>query len=504
MRQHPNVLVRIAERLFPFTAPDGRAFVQFPVGPNNDGRISFPVRSDTCRTWFDRHYHVETDRVASRDIHQTFCRHLESQALYGPYRGELPVYRRAASLDGRIAIDLANPDGEYIEVTPDGHRITCGEAGPAFETSAATLPLPAPAPSTDALDQLRRLLRVDGHPWFRILCWLLSALRSAGPIPILILRGPTRSGKSFAARILRALVDPNSSPFAPTPHSDAHLLNLARQNWVLAFDHIATLSPAISDTLCRLSTGAAAAPQWIRRPILLTVTNNFVPAPDLAARALIVDLPTLDTVRPESDLADEFLALRPRVLDALCVALSRALKVGPAAHPTDAFPEIAAALTAPPPVHPVVQYLSAFVRPLGAWTGTAPQLLVATRIADTPNALSRLLNRLLLPLHDAGIEFTRTHRNHARLITLKNVSPPPCLTPVRPPEPLAPGPRPLAPSSPTPDPRPLTPVSCAISPTSRHRRARISLIPHRQPDGRRHALRHTLVHSRPLCFDSIS
>jgi hypothetical protein len=433
MQIQRNVLVRIAERVSPFMSPDGRAFAQVPAGFDN-ARVSHPVRSDAFRAWFDCHYFVETDRGPSIRAFHDFCRHVESRAVYGPERGVLPVYRRTASLDGSIVIDLANPEGEYIEITADGHRIHRGEAGPPFETSATTQPLPEPVPPSpgdpDALDQLRRLLHLDGHPWMRVLCWLLSALRSAGPIPILILRGPTRSGKSFAARILRTLVDPNAAPFTPTPRSAAHLLKLARQNWVLAFDHVANLSPALSDTLCRLSTGATIDhrdaghsehnQQWIRRPILLTVTDHFVPSPDLAARALIVDLAALDAPRSERDLADEFTNLHPRVLEALCSALSRALKAGPSAFPTDALPEIAAALAAPQPAHPFVRDVLSMLSsaPTHHWEGTAEQLLLLIPAAETPKGLSQAINNHMLALSKYNIRITRDRKTRRRLLIL--------------------------------------------------------------------------------------
>jgi hypothetical protein len=73
---------------------------------------------------------------------------------------------------------------------------------------------PEPA-DPDSLDLLRSALNL-GAPgsisWLRVLTWLLCALRPTGPYPILILRGPA-SGRTFAARVLRALIDNNASPF---------------------------------------------------------------------------------------------------------------------------------------------------------------------------------------------------------------------------------------------------------------------------------------------------
>src|ERR1019366_1641643 len=198
--------------------------------------------------------------------------------------------------------------GQFVEITPEGWTVTSREGVP-FETSSSTRPLPAPEqpngqPSHPTLDTLRSTLNL-GAPrspgWLRCLAWLLAALRTHGPYPILILRGPSGCGKSLAARILRSIIDPSAAPFTPLPSSSRELLTLARLNWVLAFDHVSTLTPQIADTLCRLTSGVGVAYRepghseplqlFLKRPIILTVTDRWTPPPDLAARALTVTLP---------------------------------------------------------------------------------------------------------------------------------------------------------------------------------------------------------------------
>lgn len=91
--------------------------------------------------------------------------------------------------------------------------------------------------------------------------------------------------KSFAARLLRSLVDPSTSPLTPNPSSARDLLALARHNWILAFDHVASLTPPLAAALCRLSSGAGiawresghreAVQLFLKRPILLTAAPDF-------------------------------------------------------------------------------------------------------------------------------------------------------------------------------------------------------------------------------------
>lgn len=80
------------------------------------------------------------------------------------------------------------------------------------------------------------------------------------PLRSLLLPRPARppgSGKSLDAR-LRFLIDPTTAAFAPIPHNPRQLLSIARNQWVLAFDQISILSPALSEAFCRLASCAGA------------------------------------------------------------------------------------------------------------------------------------------------------------------------------------------------------------------------------------------------------
>ena len=432
-----------------FTSADSRAFVRVPAA-SPFGFRTFSVRSTAFRTWFDTLASARLDRIPTAHAWSAICRHLEAEALRDSRLAAVATFRRTAwSADGALLLDLANRHGEYIEILPTGWRLTSGESGAPFETTPGATDLPAPElpdpAESDPLDALRAILNLgapDSTSWLRVLTWLLAALRPAGPYPMLVLRGPAASGKTYAARILRILIDPSAAPFVAIPRTARQLLHLARHNWVLAFDHISRLSPAIAGALCRITSGDGLAfrepghlepvHHWIRRPIVLTLAESCDLPPEIASRALIVDLPPLapEARLPEPALNQLIEARLPKILGALCTALSKCLAAQPAIASTATrhvtavswaapiHPGIRDAVDQPPPPHPFIQSLEALLAAAPTWTGTAADLLVATRAAADPASLSRLLNTLTLPLADAGIQVRHHRKKDRRLITL--------------------------------------------------------------------------------------
>jgi hypothetical protein len=453
--------LRIAQRGVPFTAVGGRAFITIPAQSFN-GYHTLAIRSRAFRQWFFDQSFSDYETIPTAHTFNAILHHLEAQAARDPDQRNIRVPFRVDSRGlspshEKILLDLANPEGQFVEITPEGWTVTSGEGVP-FETSSSTLSLPAPEPAPERapdpdppadfpLDTLRRTLNL-GAPgssdWLRCLAWLLASLRPGGPFPILILRGPSGCGKSFAARILRTIIDPSSAPFTPLPGSARELLTLARLNWVLAFDHVSTLTPEIADTLCRLTSGVGLAHRepgqpeplqlYIKRPILLTVTDHgsdeWTPPRDLAARALTVTLGPLTDAnrRPEQELANTLQEALPTILGALYSAVSQAL-AGPPQHTASATRHAAAlawaqaaapglnctademleAFHTPPESSPFVDAVAALLNRTPRWSGTATELLLLVPLCQTPRALAARLNQSILPLADAGIhvEFRR-------------------------------------------------------------------------------------------------
>jgi hypothetical protein len=258
----------------------------------------------------------------------------------------LRISEHAPECDNHVLhIDLANPRGESISITPDGWTIETS-ATTQFRRSPAALPLPTPEPDPHAsLEPLRALLNIPSdQDWLRTQMWLLSALNPAGPYPVLVLEGPATSGKTVAAKMLRALIDPDEAAVSPLLNSQKAIFEHALRNRVVAFDNVARLSPQKNAAVCMISSGIGyqfrehARGDYmsvnISRPILLATPNPKLHA-DLGGRALTVQMPAIENPIPETDLMSQFEQIRPTLLAALCNFASQALKRRPTMHMED-------------------------------------------------------------------------------------------------------------------------------------------------------------------------
>src|SRR5205807_197923 len=117
--------------------------------------------------------------------------------------------------------------------------------------------------------------------WTLLVGWLLGAFSPHGPYAMLALHGEQGSAKSTTARILRSLIDPNTSDLRSEPRNARELMIAATDGWVLAFDNLSDIQSWLSDALCRLSTGGGFATRQLhtddeevlfdaQRPLLIT------------------------------------------------------------------------------------------------------------------------------------------------------------------------------------------------------------------------------------------
>ena len=110
-------------------------------------------------------------------------------------------------------------------------------------------------------------------------------------------------------------------------------------NHVLAFDNLSSIKPSLADALCRLATGGGFGTRQLHtnteevlfdvtRPCLLNGIPDLASRPDLADRAIIVNLPVISEAERqfEDTFWSEFDKAAPRLLSALLDAVSAALR----------------------------------------------------------------------------------------------------------------------------------------------------------------------------------
>jgi hypothetical protein len=284
-----------------------------------------------------REFFAKTSSAPNSDAIQSALNIIEARAAFdGPQR---LVYVRVGTHDGRIYLDLADEKWRAVEISSTGWQIV--DRPPVrFRRAAGMLPLPEPVHG-GKIEELRPFLNIgdNNNDFVLTVSFVLAALRERGPYPALSLIGEHGSAKSTFAAVLRKLIDPNSAALRALPREDRDLFIAANNAHLLAFDNISKVPDWISDTLCRLATGGGFATRQLysdqdealfdaMRPIILNGIEDFVGRPDLADRAIFLNLKNITEDKRRSELSfwADFERAHPRILGAVLDGVAHGLR----------------------------------------------------------------------------------------------------------------------------------------------------------------------------------
>jgi hypothetical protein len=208
-----------------------------------------------------------------------------------------------------------------------------------FRRPSGMLPLPVPRQG-GSIESLNPFLNLASRDDFvLVVAWLLAALRSGGPYPLLAISGEQGSAKTVLSKLLKALIDPNAASVRSLSREERELMIAANNSYLLAFDNLSTLPVWLSDALCRLASGGSFAVRRLytddeevlfkaARPILLNGIEEVISRSDLGDRAIFLTLAPIGEAQrcPESKLWREFEIARPHILGALLDAVVHGLR----------------------------------------------------------------------------------------------------------------------------------------------------------------------------------
>jgi hypothetical protein len=179
-------------------------------------------------------------------------------------------------------------------------------------------------------EELRLLLKV-----YLVTCFIPEI-----PHPILYLRGGQGSGKTFASKIIKSLVDPSAVPVIGLLN-EQELIQTLSHHYYVCFDNLSKLPQWASDVLCRACTGEGYQKRKLytndesviynfRRCILLNGIVDVINRPDLMDRTILMKLGNIDSKnrKPEESLMNEFDKAKPLILGACFNVLSKAMRYG--------------------------------------------------------------------------------------------------------------------------------------------------------------------------------
>jgi len=267
--------------------------------------------------------------------------YLSVRAAHSPVRAV--AMRSSWSPDsGELWLDLGDSHGTVIAVNSTDWRKA--QSPPVVfrrvPTTASMDISPEPVDRAKALALLKSLVPVQDADMPLLLALLLVPWFDGVPQPILLWSGPRDSGKTLAARFLLSVIDPTThTRGGGLPANEPAWKAQANTARVILIDNAGHITPAMSDMLCRVSTGGEVTTRALytddtahvtdlRIPVWLTSVDAGVLREDLATRVVKIELTPLDPgVRlAETELVRRQEAARPLItrflLDLLAEVLS--------------------------------------------------------------------------------------------------------------------------------------------------------------------------------------
>lgn len=306
------------------------------------GRRTFQVLGPRLPTWLRLRFREQYQRTPSASAVKAAITALADLASIAD---EVPVWLRSASHDGKVYIDLGDDSGCAVEVDEKDWRLV--PFPPVrFIRSNLGLPLPRPRRNGD-LDLIRDLLNLPDDASYQLLMtWCVAALMPAGPYPLIAIGGEQGSGKTLLAGMLHDLVDPSRLPLRALPRTERDLYIACSNTHLLVYDNISAMGDWLSDAFCKVATGGGMALRQIFtddgevyfraiKPIILNAIEDVVTRPDLADRAIVLNLPAIPEEKriDPAAFAARFEACRSEVFGGLLDLMSFALAMMPTMTP---------------------------------------------------------------------------------------------------------------------------------------------------------------------------
>lgn len=250
-----------------------------------------------------------------------------------------PVHLRYAPIpDGAgVYVDLCNDQWQVVEITPEGWRIIPATGCKVkFRRVQHSRPLPTPERGGDIADLWQHVNIQGNDSRLLVLAWLLEAMRTDTPFPVLELIAGQGSAKSTTQERLRALIDPNAVMLRIEPRSNQDLSISALSNHAISLNNLSHLSTTQQDFMCSMSTGGGDAARKLyttddeaawdtKRPIVMNGINQLVTRPDLADRTICIELAKIQYV-DETTLKAAWGKDYPKLTGALYTLLSATLR----------------------------------------------------------------------------------------------------------------------------------------------------------------------------------
>ncbi|MCS7135308.1 MAG: hypothetical protein NZ893_02620, partial [Candidatus Aenigmarchaeota archaeon] len=320
-------LIELVERFELWVNQNGEEYISLPEG-------NLRIDSKDFRKYLQLTFYQRYGKIAHTQAVVEAVATLAGKALFEGKRYKSFV--RIGKTEDFIEIDLCN--GYAVRIERENIQIIKPYCK--FAKSASALPLPVPDLNIegDEWKLLKHFINTNDEGVVLILGWLLGTFNLDGEFPILNIVGEREGiGKTTTSKFLKSIVDPAVVLTKPLPKTEDDLLTVCLHNHIVAFDNISTISDAISDALCRISTGSGLAKRrlytdadavlyFVKNPIILNGIDFFAERRDLRRRCIHVELKRLERPIPIEKLESDFAGFHSKLLGWLCRAVQLTLR----------------------------------------------------------------------------------------------------------------------------------------------------------------------------------
>jgi hypothetical protein len=321
-----------------FDSQADKAFVSVEI---KDVENTLAIGGKAFIDWLSFAYYMSTKRG---DLHgKSASESAIKQAVFAlsgiaKHDGEaVQVHLRVADKNDGHYIFIGDTDLQVIELLPTGWRIT-NEAAVKFWMPGSMQSLPMPIKGGD-LSQLWDFVNIPESDRLLVLAWMLESFRANTPKPILALNGTQGSAKSSTQDKIRQLIDNNSVNLRSAPKTVEDVFVSAGCGWLVSYENLSHLTPAIQDAFCTLATGGGFAARKlytnneenvidVKRPIICNSIPSVLTAQDVTDRAITLELPRI-SYREESEINAAWDKAKPSIFGGLLDLFVKTLAMMP-------------------------------------------------------------------------------------------------------------------------------------------------------------------------------
>lgn len=285
-------------------------------------------------------FYEETKEFIDDGAIKSRLRIIDCDLEYERNRNELYAARYVHD-DGKILIDMANEELQYVEVSDGEYKIvdTMGDRAK-FYTDTIRKPMEIipleELEFSSFLEDLDELFNLPEDELFLLKVWLVSCMNSQITSPMLYLLGGAGTGKSSMQRIIGDIVDPSIRGLINwdgTSNND--LAIMLDHSYLINFDNVSKITAIKSDLLCQAITGGNSSVRMkytdsdevhfdLKARVTISSVDNCITHEDLASRTLFINVPKMrNKVRiQESVLLEKYNNKRAQIMSEILVLLS--------------------------------------------------------------------------------------------------------------------------------------------------------------------------------------